>query len=1257
MQGCQEHTLVDASSGCCFECIAARLRSPGATPTSQCALLHELHDALKQCAELHDLDWQTEESLREALLTPLEAAIFDPGDDVPSASARVLALSPLNEVDVVPELLIAVRVRLVSGAVSEPTLEVILEMLTHKRFRRRAVRLGDCRALLSALWTHAVLESGSAAGAALINALVELSSGAALLTTMVESSCAEERSCRRLLGHLGRAAPLRARLVRTLLLAASSAQAQAAPLARTFGALFVSADGEHAALPRVLQQCLLSGASGAAETVRRRAEVERERLDVTALIVALATVPAFATAFVQQDVVEFIIEGLREENGSLALQGVLVHALQVILDASGAHVDRALAAAGLSVLTRTVIIPALEHKLAALANEALHLCRRLLEQHCFAGCAASARHELPLLSAATANALAACVGKHALLVGTPLSVDAVAADVELLALIVPSVSPDAMASVAQILHSIAAVRNVQLIEQLASLCLALLRAAGDDATVVERIVDIIDAHIAGLFLGAALLLPDAAVKRFAECILSLVATASSEDRRALVIKLIDCDFHIVVIQLTKRAAQAPSRQLLLSELFVSLFAIVGLVDGNNAIVSQRWLECVHLVPTSSAERARLLAEGAPRSDLPPKDWTTAVEICFACWVCTCSNDLHEVAHALDRYLALATLPAAAAALSSIATSHIIAVATGLLDVEMCISREAEASLARHLLIHQPVQLHRLSLVLALHCEELHCALITTLRSWVSGLAVEESIEAQERMVTGLIVDASGEEGLLCQRLLWMAEAEKDERNVPALLAIRLFAELSSTCADELDSVGADRFLHAQLRQCGDGERGARRCLDEIAGATAALVEAQRAPSRDGQSRCVGAAGALLSMQRLSKRCARRVLEFAAERSSSSYSDAAPISALRLINAVLASPSDCARELLGDAFVRCVRTIALTPSSTESARHARLRYEATRTLLLLVSMHTEPTTCGADAARHFMAQLPLPLVVAATTAASSLRSSGSELCDEAGASAEDVHAKQRALSLLLGVARCTLSLRREPFPLEPAAWDAVRRMHFELLQAAEVGSGACERCTAVAALEHLLGAHEVAAHALCCSPWQSRAVALLLDCGEEEEEEELSDVALDAVEIALLAVVDAASPRKMDARAVKRLVARFIAVLLRESDGDEEADATAELSRGCFAALFALPHLCSVARAAVLGPLDHAISAQKEAEGEGEGEAGGMATEADSVVAGSRQSRQWVSAASLLNATDADQQRRRCASAMRHLRAELRTSAQ
>jgi len=83
----------------------------------------------------------------------------------------------------------------------------------------------------------------------------------------------------------------------------------------------------------------------------------------------------------------------------------------------------------------------------------------------------------------------------------------------------------------------------------------------------------------------------------------------------------------------------------------------------------------------------------------------------------------------------------------------------------------------------------------------------------------------------------------------------------------------------------------------------------------------------------------------------------------------------------------------------------------------------------------------------------------------------------------------------------------------------------------------------------------------------------------------------------------------------------------------------------------------VARAAVLGPLDHAISAQKEAEGEGEGEGGGMATEADSVVAGSRQSRQWVSAASLLNATDADQQRRRCASAMRHLRAELRTSAQ
>ena len=50
---------------------------------------------------------------------------------------------------------------------------------------------------------------------------------------------------------------------------------------------------------------------------------------------------------------------------------------------------------------------------------------------------------------------------------------------------------------------------------------------------------------------------------------------------------------------------------------------------------------------------------------------------------------------------------------------------------------------------------------------------------------------------------------------------------------------------------------------------------------------------------------------------------------------------------------------------------------------------------------------------------------------------------------------------------------------------------------------------------------------------------------------MSDVALDAVEIALLAVVDAASPRKMDARAVKRLVARFIAVLLRESDGDEE----------------------------------------------------------------------------------------------------------
>ena len=1159
------HVAVDAVTGRCFECIGARLRARATTPTARCTQLHDLYNVL-QHAELGSDEFA--EQVQEALLSPLAEALFDPSDDVPSACACVLALPPLDEVDVMPELLLLLRVRALSGAVSDSSLVAIERMLTQQR-RRQAyaapLHIGDCRALLSVLWSRVVLGSGSAAAAALLNTLVELSDDSEHLLKLVEICGSDERSCSLLLSHLARAAPLRARLVRTLLLAASCANAR---LVSVFGSFFedssshLSAVGsEHATLlPSVLQKCLLGGAGveTATSTLRQRADVERERFDVTALILALATVPAFAQAFVANDVVEFIVEGLREENGSHSLQRALVHALRVIIDASGARVDRALAAAALRVLALHIIAPALAHQLLELVDEALNVCWCLLKQHVGAAPLSAASHELPLMSPGGADALAASIGERSLSRATVRAggtdVETVGAHIALLSMVVPLASPDGMLGIASLLDVTAAAWSIELMGELSSLALALTDAAGVEYTaVIDDVVDTVDEHIAPAFIGAALRVNDGAVPRFAECIIALVAL-SSDAVLKLVAKLLACDFHCVVLQLVERAAHAPSRQMLLSELFVCLFEVAHLVDCNDATTRKRWLDCVCRVPSSSAQRALLLAGGPRRGGPSREEWRTLAEISFACWMCESSiDDCDEARRVVDRYLTHISHHT----LSRTALSHVIDVAADVLvDLnDGGFSREAEASLCKHLVEH--VSFHRLAFVLAQRNSELYGALASELRRWASQLALEDDPRAQDDAVASLLAAVWGVEHLLCDHVLSLAEVEANRRNVPMLHAVRRLAEHSNTCASEFDTDRVDRFLHAQLLQSRSADRGAGRCVDEIAGVAAAVIGAPRLSNQ--RARCIGGADSLLSMERLCGYCAQRITAFAeCERTNS---DSAPISALCLLNALLDSPAHARRYVPNSAVVLSVRVIALSPSlRSETERCECVRLAAMETLMLLCAVHSV-ANAQCEWRRVFMEQLPLPLVVAAAMTS---------------------RTEHRALALSLAAARCSLSLRRQRRPFEPEAWCAVRRVHFELLQASVVGEEVSERRPAVRALESFLRAAALTrdATALCRSPWQGRVVATLLARGCD---------AFAPSEIALLGAVNAISSTKLGAQQVEQLVARFTVELARWGDGG----AGNELAVACYAALFTQPHLLGAARELV-GPLARALGERPRA---------------------------------------------------------------
>ena len=1196
------HVTVDEVTGRCFECIGAQLRARATTPTARCAQLHDLYNVL-QHAELGSDEFA--ELVQEALLSPLAEALFDPSNDVPSACACVLALPPLNEVDVMPELLLSLRVRAISNAVSDSSLVAIEHMLTQQR-RRQAyaapLHLGDSRALLSVLWSRVVLGSASAAGAALLNTLVELGDDSEHLLELVEICGSDERSCSRLLGHLARAAPLRARLVRTLLLAASCANAR---LASVFGSFFedssshMSAAGaEHAVLlPSVLQKCLLGGAGveTATSTLRQRATVERERLDVTALILALATVPAFAQAFVANDVVEFIVEGLREENGSHSLQRALVHALSVIIDASGARVDRALAAAALRVLALHIIAPSLAHQLIELVDEALNVCGCLLEQHVGAAAPLSAAaHELPLMSPGGADALAASIGERSLSRATVhaggTDVATVGAHISLLGMIVPLASPDGMLGIASLLDVTAATWSVELLEELSSLALALTDAAGEEyADIIDDVVDTIDAHIAPAFIGAAFRVPDGAVPRFAACIIALVAL-SSDAVLALVTKLLECDFHCIVLQLVERAAHAPSRQLLLSELFVCLFEVAHLVDCDDASTRKRWLDCVCRVPSSSAERALLLAGGPRRGGPSREEWRTLAEISFACWMCEPSiDDRDEARRVIDRYLSHTSHHA----LSRTALSHVVDVAAEVLvDLkDVGFSHEAEASLCKHLVEH--VSFHRLAFVLAQRSNELYGALAHELSRWASQLALEDDSRAQDDAVASLLAEVCGVEHLLCEHVLSLAEVEVNRRNVPVLHAVRHLAEHSDTCAFEFDTARADRFLHAQLLQSRSVDRGARRCIDEIAGVAAALLGAPR--SSDQRARCIGGADSLLSVERLCGYCAQRITAFA-ECEQTKHSGSAPISALNLLNALLDSPAHARRCMPNGTVVLSVQVIALSPSlKSESERRECARLAAMETLRLLCVVHSHAHSAGGLV---FMEQLPLPLIVAAATTS---------------------RPEHRALALALGAARCSLSLLQQRRPLEPAVWCGVRRMHFELLQASVVGEEMSERRPAVRVLERFLRAAAATrdAAALCRSPWQGMVVTTLLARGCD---------AFALSDIALLGAIEAISATKLKAQHVEQLVARFTVELTRWCDGGAES----ELEVACYAALFTQPHLLGAVRE-LREPLARAL-----------GE-----TARDSPI-------ERASVGALLERVDAKECSRRCIDALRRLHFELRS---